>query len=146
MYSLVAADFNGDGRTDLAVSTHIGVSILLGNGDGTFQLRLRRPSGITQFSPRAILIGMAVPTWPSCARASYRYFSAMATARSKPSSTTRLEQYLNSIVAGDFNGDGITDLVASTDSGVLVLLGTGDGDFRPQETNLGTGAGNHLAR
>ena len=38
MSSFVAADFNGDGRTDLAVSTHVGVSILLGNGDGTFQL------------------------------------------------------------------------------------------------------------
>src|SRR5205085_747446 len=36
---LVAADFNGDGKTDLAVANagSSDVSILLGNGDGTFQ-------------------------------------------------------------------------------------------------------------
>jgi hypothetical protein len=30
-------DFNGDGKIDLAVTNSLGVGILLGNGDGTFQ-------------------------------------------------------------------------------------------------------------
>jgi hypothetical protein len=37
--SVIATDFNGDGRLDLAVTNYYSntVSILLGNGDGTFQ-------------------------------------------------------------------------------------------------------------
>ncbi|CAN5460218.1 hypothetical protein BH18VER2_BH18VER2_02020 [soil metagenome] len=38
---MVTADFNGDGRLDLAATTASNtVSILLGNGDGTFQSRI----------------------------------------------------------------------------------------------------------
>jgi FG-GAP-like repeat len=36
--ALVVADFNGDGKPDLAVQTwHQTLSVLFGNGDGTFQ-------------------------------------------------------------------------------------------------------------
>ena len=41
--SMVAGDFNGDGRLDLATanSDSNDISVLLGNGDGTFQPQLR---------------------------------------------------------------------------------------------------------
>ncbi len=82
-YSLVAADFNGDGKLDLAVanSGNNKVSVLLGNGDGTFQ---------------------AATAW-----------------------TLSGSAYPYSLTAGDFNGDGITDLVTANNnaSNVSVLLG-----------------------
>jgi hypothetical protein len=34
---MAAGDFNGDGKTDLAVGTDIGVNVLIGLGDGGFQ-------------------------------------------------------------------------------------------------------------
>ena len=34
---LAEGDFNGDGKTDVAVTVGTGVVILAGNGDGTFQ-------------------------------------------------------------------------------------------------------------
>lgn len=46
---MVAGDFNGDGRLDLAV-TNSGVSVLLGNGDGTFQTPQNYTVGMTPIS------------------------------------------------------------------------------------------------
>ena len=45
--SLVTADWNGDGRLDLAVGNQgsSDISILLGRGDGTFQDQLTNPVG-----------------------------------------------------------------------------------------------------
>ena len=51
--AVVAGNFNGDGNPDLAV-TNVGdntVSILLGNGDGTFQAHTDFDGGLGPFSP-----------------------------------------------------------------------------------------------
>ncbi len=37
-YSVVVADFNGDGILDLAIAEYFGTRVLLGNGDGSFQV------------------------------------------------------------------------------------------------------------
>ena len=45
----MAGDFNGDGRIDLAVAQRLAtntVSVLLGNGDGTFQPQVTYAVGI----------------------------------------------------------------------------------------------------
>ena len=52
----MAGDFTGDGRTDLAVANGNAdtVSVLLGNGDGTFQPQVTYAVGI---EPDAIVAG-----------------------------------------------------------------------------------------
>jgi hypothetical protein len=45
---IVAADVNGDGSSDLIVAIDTGVSVMLGNGDGTFQA-VKKSTGTVQY-------------------------------------------------------------------------------------------------
>jgi hypothetical protein len=54
--SVAVGDFNGDGKLDLAVA-NLGsndVSVLLGNGDGSFQAPRNFPTGL---EPRSVAVG-----------------------------------------------------------------------------------------
>ncbi len=93
--SVAVGDFNGDGKADLVVANGNDgpsyVSVLLGNGDGTFQ------------SPANYSVGSLL----------YPYMSPA------------------SVAVGDFNGDGKADLATANLFGnVSVLLGNGDGTFQ----------------
>jgi hypothetical protein len=139
--TLVAADFDGDGKLDLAVvGDYIssgGVTILLGNGNGTFtaagpNVDLSADFGliatgdfngdgmadlvVTNYfddgTPPTILLGKGDGTFTAA----------------KPMSFT-LDYFPTSIVVGDFNGDGILDLAFSDLKGVEIALGNGDGTF-----------------
>ena len=95
----MAGDFTGDGRTDLAVANDIDntVSVLLGNGDGTFQPQVTYAVGQC---PDAIVAGdftgdgrtdLAVANHDRRQRC--RCCWATATARSSPRSPTRWGQW-----------------------------------------------------
>ena len=116
------------------------VSVLLGNGDGTFQPQVTYAVGSV---PDAIVAGDFTGdgrTRPGRRERRRRHRVGAAGQRRRdvpaPGHLRRSGSGPDAIVAGDFNGDGRTDLaVANFESNtVSVLLGNGDGTFQPQVT------------
>lgn len=136
--TVAAGDFNGDHKLDLAVATHgVGgngsgrVSILMGNGDGTFQ-----PEQIRFPSVNAAAI--AVSDLNGDGKADLTFTS---TNDSPPQTLTiapgigdgtfgAATQYTvagaDAVAIGDVNGDGLPDIVTS---GASILFGDGKGNF-----------------
>ncbi|MDQ2711294.1 MAG: FG-GAP-like repeat-containing protein [Acidobacteriota bacterium] len=147
--SIAVGDLNGDGIPDLAVTNANfcgaagAVSVLLGNGDGTFQAQQKYAVGE---SPIAIVIGDlngdGVPDL-AVADGSFnggRSDDTVSILLGNGDGTFRPLQSLpvggapSSIAVGDLNNDGKPDLAVSYSSGVSVLLGNGNGTFEPWQS------------
>jgi len=132
-YSVAAADFNGDGILDLAVaSAESNVSVLLGNGEGTFQPAVNYYAG---GSPYSVAVGdFNGDGYLDLAVANGTYVAVLL--GNGDGTFQGLKTYSAgsnpvSVAVGDFNGDGILDLAVADYSGnVIVLLGKGDGTFQ----------------
>src|SRR5262249_44016356 len=145
---IVAADFDGDGNVDLAVAnSQTGsireqglVSVLLGNGDGTFQPH--RDSMTGNLSPLDLVVGdfnrddrfdLAVTTnlLPN-GFGSISILLGNGDGTFQRSNSYPTGRFAEKLIAGDFDGDGIVDL-AQAQSGsnlMIVLKGRADGTFR----------------
>jgi hypothetical protein len=174
---VTVGDFNGDGIQDLAVANRApfpppacpnvesgNVSILFGNGDGTF----RTGQVIPIRNPTAMVVGdfngdgfqdLAVSEQDyyycleyldctglqcDCNFATGHTVSILLGTGQGTFAAPRnisVGEVPSELVVGDFNGDGKLDLaVANRDSNISVLLGNGDGTFLAAQ-NFGAGCG-----
>jgi hypothetical protein len=139
---ITTADFNGDGKADIAVvnSYSNDITELLGNGDGTFQRGMDWSVGTT---PLFVLVGdFNKDGLPDLATANYgsndvtvllgHAGGAFSGARDILVGKTTTFQFGTLFGAtGDFNEDGNVDLVATNPGALSVVLGKNDGSFTP---------------
>jgi FG-GAP-like repeat len=139
---MALADFNGDGKGDIAVQTsELSISVFLGRGDGTFQDPIVTDIQVQQTSPPTYLLqGMAVADFNEDGKADLLVglgnFSHAVILLSGNGDGTFAQGPVISDVSSfdhasvaDLNSDGHLDLVTLTSGVPFVYLGNGDGTF-----------------
>jgi hypothetical protein len=134
----VFADFNNDGKPDLATAdfTSTDISILLGNGDGAFQPA--KQFTVSQ-GPSAIALGdfnrdgkldIAVTEYGFGGHGQLAIFLGKGDGSFEAGPVYSVDLPY-SVTAADFNGDGLLDLAVADNATnkVFVFLGRGDGTF-----------------
>jgi FG-GAP-like repeat/FG-GAP repeat len=141
--TVAAGDFDGDGKLDLVVgganSTNELLATLIGKGDGTFSEKTSQTvSGIV----RSIAVGDFNGDGKLDVAATIDNINGVsiflghgdgsfAVPVQYPAGPMGISAPYSTVLAGDFNADGKLDLAVATDNGIAVLLGNGDGTFRP---------------
>jgi hypothetical protein len=145
-YSVTTGDFNGDGKTDLvtANSNSNDVSVLLGNGDGTFQAAINSNVGSSPYSVTTAdfngdLIADLATANISTNDVSILLGNGDGTFQAATTFGVGTNPY--SVTTGDFNGDLDADLATANlnSDDVSILLGNGDGTFQAA-TGFGAGS------
>src|SRR5262249_18993298 len=145
-------DLNGDGIPDLVLANAGSntVSVLLGNSDGTFQTVIK---SMTESFPQSVVVGdfngdgipdlaVALLTGTTNLTGTVRFLLGNGDGPFRAAANYPVTKASFALAVGDFNGDGILDLVVANsgtppnrqDASVDVLLGNGDGTFQAAQS------------
>ncbi|WP_406698437.1 FG-GAP-like repeat-containing protein [Singulisphaera sp. Ch08] len=151
--AVTVADFNNDGKPDLAVvnmgqssTFQSSLSVLLGNGNGSFQPAVTTNvlnSALGQGVASSVAVGdfngdhlldVALNTSGSPANPAVEVMLGKGDGSFQPNhQILSVGQIPLSVAVGDFDRNGALDLVTANSQGTLsLLLGKGDGTFRPR--------------